>query len=283
MGVATSVRLLRPATVAAAVAFKEGNPGARLVGGGTLVVAERSRGADTPAAYILLSGIGELRGVTSLGGATRVGASTTLRELHEARVAPILDTALRSAATPQIRNHATVGGNIAERRPDHTLTPCLIALNATIEMAGTTGTVEVPVVDFLARGVGTAELVTAVVIPQGSGFQKFVRVALRNGPGYAVASVALAIDSSARTVRTGLGAVGATALAAPGADAFLTGAIDWSAGTVPAGTAEEYGRLLGDASDPVTDNRSSGEYRTHAIRVMGRRLVEDWTEEARNG
>ena len=283
MGVATSDRLLRPATVAAAVAFREGNPGARLVGGGTLVVAERSRGAGTPDAYILLSGIEDLRGVTSQGGVTRVGASTTLQELHAADVAPILDIAIRSLASPQIRNHATVGGNIAERRPDHTLTPCLIALNATVEIAGTGGTVEVPIVDFLTRGVGASELITAVLIPQSSGFQKFVRVALRNGPGYAVASVALAIDSSARTVRTGLGAVGATALAAPGADAFLTGAIDWSAGTVAAGTAEEYGRLLGDASDPVTDNRSSAEYRAHAIRVMGRRLVEDWTEETRNG
>jgi len=108
-------------------------------------------------------------------------------------------------------------------------------------------------------------------------------VALRNGPGYAVASVAVAIDSSARTVRTGLGAVGTTALAAPAADEFLAGAIDWSAGTVPAGTAEDDGRLLGEASDPVTDTRSSAEYRTHAIRVMGRRLVEDWAEEVRNG
>ena len=55
VGVATSDRLLRPATVAAAVAFREVNPGARLVGGGTLVVAERSRGVDFPDAYILLS------------------------------------------------------------------------------------------------------------------------------------------------------------------------------------------------------------------------------------
>lgn len=283
MGVATSDRLLRPATVAAAVAFREGNPGARLMGGGTLVVAERSRGVETPDAFILLSGIEELRGVTSQAGATRVGASTTLQELHAAGVAPILDSALRSLATPQIRNQATVGGNIADRRPDHTLTPCLIALNATVEIAGQGGTVEVPIVDFLARGVGAAELITAVVIPADSGFQKFVRVALRNGPGYAVASVAVAIDSSARTVRTGLGAVGSTALAAPAADGFLAGAIDWSAGTVPPGTAEEYGRLLGEASDPVSDTRSSAEYRTHAIRVMGRRLVEDWAEEVRNG
>lgn len=283
MGVATSDRLLRPATVAAAVAFREGNPGARLVGGGTLVVAERSRGADTPGAYILLSGIDALRGVTPQEGATRVGASTTLQELHAADAAPILDTAIRSLATPQIRNHATVGGNIADRRPDHTLTPCLIALNANVEIAGSGGTVEVPIVEFLARGVGPSELITAVLIPPSSGFQKFVRVALRNGPGYAVASIAVAIDSSARTVRTGLGAVGSTALAARAADAFLAGAIDWSAGGVPAGTAEEYGRLLGEASDPVTDSRSSAEYRAHAIRVMGRRLVEDWTEGMSNG
>lgn len=278
-----SSRVLRPRTVGEAVGLRSQAPEARLVGGGSLVVAERSRGVDSPAAYILLSGIPEIRGVQSGSAGLHVGAQTSLRDLHAATPGPMLDTALRSLATPQIRNHATVGGNIAERRPDHTLTPCLIALGATVRIEGSSGSTDVSIVDFLTRGVSSDELITAVVIPQVSGFQKYVRVARRNGPGYAVASVALAMDPTAQVVRTGLGAVGPTAVAAAKADAFLAGAVDWSAGTLAAGAAEEFGRMLGEACDPVTDDRATREYRRHAITVMGCRLVEDWAEEAAHG
>lgn len=217
------------------------------------------------------------------GANLHVGAQTTLRDLHAASPGPLLDTALRSLATPQIRNHATVGGNMAERRPDHTLTPCLIALGATARIAGSSGSTDVSIVDFLSRGVRGDEVITAVLIPRVPGFQKYVRVARRNGPGYAVASVAISVDSTAKAVRVGLGAVGPTALGAAKADEFLVGAIDWSAGTVAPEAAEEFGRMLGEACDPVSDDRATREYRRHAITVMGRRLVEDWAEEAAHG
>lgn len=217
------------------------------------------------------------------GANLHVGAQTTLRDLHAASPGPLLDTALRSLATPQIRNHATVGGNMAERRPDHTLTPCLIALGATARIAGSSGSTDVSIVDFLSRGVRGDEVITAVLIPRVPGFQKYVRVARRNGPGYAVASVAISVDSTAKAVRVGLGAVGPTALGAAKADEFLVRAIDWSAGTVAPEAAEEFGRMLGEACDPVSDDRATREYRRHAITVMGRRLVEDWAEEAAHG
>ena len=278
-----SSRVLRPRTVREAVGLRSQAPDARLVGGGSLVVAERSRGVVFAPAYILLSGVEEIRRVQNGSAGLHAGAQTRLRDLHAANPGPMLDTALRSLATPQIRNHATVGGNIAERRPDHTLTPCLIALGAAVQIEGSSGSTDVSSVDFLTRGVRGDELITAVVIPQVSGFQRFTRVAGRNGPGYAIASVAVSVDPASRSVRTGLGGVGATALPARAADDLLAGAIDWEAGTAPSGSAEEYGRLLAESAEPVSDDRATSAYRRHAVSVMGRRLIETWMEEQRHG
>ena len=276
-------RLIRPTSPGEAAAARAADPHATVIAGGTLVVADRALGGAAPPAYILLSAIPSLRAIASDATGTRVGAMATLRDLHSAAPGPMLDTALRSLASPQIRNRGTVGGNIADRRPHHTLLPCLIALDARITVAAPGGSAERSAGAFASAGLGADELVESVLIPTGPGFQRFTRVAPRNGPGYAVASLALCIDAASRSVRSGLGAVGATPLAAAAADAFLAGAIDWPAGSVPAGAAEEFGRLLGEACDPVTDDRATAAYRRHAIEVMGRRLVEDWSEGAARG
>jgi len=285
MTVAPSVagRVIRPTSVEEAVGALVARPGTRVVGGGTIVVADSSRLIDRPPSYLLLSGIPGLRGVSREGTGARIGAQTTLRELHEAAVSPVLDIALRSLATPQIRNRATVGGNIAQRRSSHTLSPCFLALDAAIESAGPAGTRRRSMRDFVADGLTDGEIVVAVALPARGGFQRYTRVAPRNGPGYAIASVAVSIDPTARSVRSGMGGVGPTALPGGPADDFLVGAIDWDATTAPDGAASEYGRLLAEASEPVTDDRASAAYRRHALAVMGRRLVEAWTEEQQRG
>lgn len=280
MAVAVAGRIVRPGSLAEATSVRAERPEARIVGGGTLVVAERSLGLDAPPAYLLLSGIRELQGVSVEGS---IGAQTTLRALLDAAVAPMLDVALRSLATPQIRNRATVGGNIAERRPAHTLSPCFLALDATVETAGPAGRRSQSMADFIAEGPRGDEIIVAIALPGRGGFQRYTRVAPRNGPGYAIASVALSIDATDRSVRSGMGGVGSTALAGSSADAFLASAIDWGAGTAPNGAADEYGRLLAQAADPVSDDRASAAYRRHAIAVMGRRLVEAWAEEQNRG
>ena len=276
-------RLMRPTSPGEAAAARAADPNATVIAGGTLVVADRGVSGVAPPAYILLSAIPSLRTIASDAEGTRVGAMVTLRDLQSAAPEPMLETALRSLASPQIRNRGTLGGNIADRRPHHTLLPCLIALDARITVAAPGGSAERSASSFASHGLGAEELVESVLIPAGSAFQRFTRVAPRNGPGYAIASLALSIDTASRSVRSGLGAVGPTPLAGTAADDFLAGAIDWPAGTAPAGAAEEFGRLLGDACDPVTDDRATAAYRRHAITVMGRRLVEDWSEGAAHG
>lgn len=285
-------RVVRPRSLDEAIAASTERPDARIMGGGTLVVAERALGIDTPPAYLLLSGIPELQGVTrenrqgddtAATGPARIGSMTTLRDLLDAAVSPMLDVALRSLASPQVRNRATVGGNIAERRPAHTLAPCLLALDASVGSTGPAGPRRRSIREFVAEGLGAGEIIVDVALPARGGFQRFVRVAPRNGPGYAIASVAVCIDPTARSVRSGIGGSGPTALAGTSADAFLADAIDWASGAAPAGAPEEFGRLLADACEPATDDRASAAYRRHAIAVMGRRLIEDWNATPHRG
>lgn len=278
-----SDRLLRPASVAEAVALRTQHPDFRVVAGGTLVVAEQARRVGAAAGYLLLSGVAELQTIEVSDAGVLVGAHATLRALHETAAAPMLDIAIRSLASPQIRNRGTVGGNIADRRPDHTLSPCLLALGATVGIAGPSGARELAMADFIGRGLGADGIVTAVTIPRTPGFQRFTRIGMRNGPSYAVVSLAVSIDLATRTVRSGMGAVGPTALPGSAADAFLAAEIDWSSGAVAPGAAEEFGRLLVTGSAPVTDGRSTAEYRRHALAIMGRRIVEDWIQEAARG
>ena len=276
-------RRLRPTSAAEAAQSQADHPDAEVIAGGTLVIADRALGRSAPPSYLLLSGAADLHGVTHEADGVHAGAMATLAELHRAEPGPMLDIALRALGGPQIRNRGTLGGNIAGRRPAHTLLPCLIALGASVRLVGPSGARAVPVMDFVATGLGPADIVAGVRIPQGGDFQRFTRVARRNGPGYAIASVALSIDAAGRTVTTGLGGVGPTPLAAAAADGFLAAAVDWGARSMPAGTAEEYGRLLAENCQAVSDDNASADYRRHAVAVMGRRLVEDWTEEATHG
>ena len=279
----SAARVIRPATVQEAIDALIVQPDSRVVGGGTIVVAEGSRRIDRPPSYLLLSSVAGLRGVARDAAGARIGAQTTLRDLLDAEVSPMLDVALRSLASPQIRNRATVGGNIADRRPAHTLSPCFLALDAVVETAGREGGQRRSMRDFVSHGLADGEIVVAVILPERGGFQRYTRVAPRNGPCYAIASVAVSIDPTARSVRSGMGGVGSSALPGGSADDFLAGAIDWNAGTAPQGAAQEYGRLLAQASEPTSDDRASAAYRQHAIAVMGRRLVEAWAEEQRHG
>lgn len=276
-------RLLRPTSAAEAAQSRADHPDAEVIAGGTLVVADRALGRSAAPSYLLLSTAADLHGATRESETIHAGAMTTLAELHRAEPGPMLDVALRALGGPQIRNRGTVGGNIAGRRPAHTLLPCLISLGASVTLVGPSGSRDVPVLVFVSTGLGPADIVAGVRIPRGGDFQRFTRVARRNGPGYAIASVALSIDTDGRSVTTGLGGVGPTPLAATAADDFLASAVDWGSRSMPAGTAEEYGRLLAETCQAVSDDHASADYRRHAVKVMGRRLVEDWAEEATHG
>jgi CO/xanthine dehydrogenase FAD-binding subunit len=90
----------------------------------------------------------------------------------------------------------------------------------------------------------------------------------------AVASACVVLDRGVGRVSVALGSVGPTVLRCPDAEAHLAAALDWSTMTAPDADLSRFQQLVSSASAPITDHRSSAEYRRHAVGVIARRLVE---------
>lgn len=109
-------RLVRPATVAEAVAAAAAEPEARYVAGGTDLVANIRRGITAPPTVIDLNGVEEIRNIVTFAGGLRIGAAVTLAELIENETVrsgyPGIIEAAGTVAANSHREVATVGGNL---------------------------------------------------------------------------------------------------------------------------------------------------------------------------
>ena len=165
----------RPASVAEALDLLASNEGARaLAGGQTLVNVMKARAAS-PEAVVDLGALEELRGIELGGdGSLDIGAMTTISDLietPEARARPIVGEVAAQIADVQVRNRGTIGGNICANDPTNHLPPLLVALGATMTIAGAGGERTVDADDFFLgvymTAVGPGELLTKVHIPPG--------------------------------------------------------------------------------------------------------------------
>jgi 4-hydroxybenzoyl-CoA reductase subunit beta len=108
--------LLRPKTLAEALAARASRAGSRLLGGGTDLVVNVRRGIEAPPALIDLNGVAELRAIRADKASLEIGAAVRLEELanhaHIAEHYPVLAQAAASIAGPTHRAMGTVGGNL---------------------------------------------------------------------------------------------------------------------------------------------------------------------------
>jgi CO/xanthine dehydrogenase FAD-binding subunit len=267
-----------PETLPEAVQALAERPEARLIAGGTELMPDLVAGRKQPTGFVSLRGVADLRGVREQDGTLVIGAATRVVDLIGLRQAPALADAAASLGTPQVRNLATVGGNVMSALPFRNLLAALIALDADIELTGPGGTRRVPYRDFTLAPGETArragELVTAIRVPILDGPQAYVKVGRRNAQFVAVSSAALVVDRAASAVRIGLGNAAPTPVRAPAAEAHANAAVDWGARTLDARAAAECGRLAAEGCDPPDDVIASAAYRRHATGVLTRRLLE---------
>ena len=268
-------------TVDEAIAARTRQRDGRWIGGGTMVIADQNLGLLRPTGYLDVGRIEALRRIEVIPGGLRIGAAVVIADLLTAPVeaaAPLLHRAARTFGTRQVRNRATVGGNVANALPDRTLPPCLLALDAVVHLRSARGGCPVPLREFLVgpgrTSIAADELIESITVPRIEGFQDYTMVGPRNAQFYPTASVALVVDARGRSVRLGLGNAGPTALRAVEAEAFANGAVDWSGRRVSDVVAREFGRLAAAHCDPPDDVTSGPEYRRHAVGVMARRLLE---------
>jgi CO/xanthine dehydrogenase FAD-binding subunit len=268
-----------------AVAALAANPDALVIAGGTDLMVDVNEGRHRITAsetVVAVNRVPELRSWTHDPAArtVRLGAGVTYTELESEPLAgllPALAQAARTVGSPQIRNAATIGGNLATCSPAGDGLPVLLALDAIVELDGPTGRRELPVGEFMTGVKRTArradELITAVTVPVLDGWQGYAKVGVRNAMVIAIAGACLAVDRPSRSVRLALGSVAPTIVRAGEAEAFAESHVDWDTSGLADAEEREFGRLAAAASRPIDDHRASAAYRRHAVEVLARRLL----------
>jgi carbon-monoxide dehydrogenase medium subunit len=254
-----------------------GEDGKVLAGGQSLIPLLRLRLA-APTVLVDLAGVAELRGVRADGDALVIGAMTRhaaiLADPLVAAHAPLLAQATATVADRQVRHRGTLGGALAHADPAGDLPAVVVALDATLEIAGPAGRRTVPAaeffVDYLTTVLEPGELLTSVRIPHRPGwsghYEKFNRVA----QGWALVGVAALVrreNGAVAEARVALTNMGPTPVRATAVESALAGAAA-DAGAVGAAAAH-----AAEGTRPTSDLSASAEYRAHLATVLTRRAI----------
>lgn len=280
-----------PDSVDQALVHLAADPGATLLAGGTDLMVEVNEGHRRPqGSVIVVNRIAELRSWRHdpTAATVTIGAAVSYREMLEgplATMVPALAQAARTVGSPQIRNAGTLGGNLGTCSPAGDGLPVLSALDAVVELASAEGRRSVPVGEFMVGVKRTAllpgELIVSITLPVVDGWQGYAKVGVRNAMVIAVASACVVLDPVRRSVGVALGSVGPTILRCPDAEAHLAASIDWADLRVDRADLDRFVELVSAASRPISDHRSSADYRRHAVGVLAGRLVRRASSEER--
>jgi CO/xanthine dehydrogenase FAD-binding subunit len=282
--------IARPTSLDAALDALDAAPDADLLAGGTDLMVETNFGHRRPEAIVALRRVPELRGFRRDDGRLVLGAGLTYTDMQRdlAGALPALADAARTVGSPQIRNAGTLGGNVGTASPAGDTLPVLAALDAEVLLAGAAGERTLPLGDFVTGPKRTdrraGELIREVRVPAVRGPQAFLKVGPRNAMVISVACLALVVDLDARRVRCGLGSVAPVPLRPTEAEEQVSAAIDWDGDlAVEPDAVASFGRLAASAARPISDHRSTAEYRRHIVDVMARRALERTLAAARDG
>jgi len=275
------VRVALPTTLEDAVEALASEPGAQLLAGGTDFCVEVNFAQRRPPAVVALRRVEALRAFDVAADRVTIGAGTTYTDMERselARVLPALAAAARTVGSPQIRNAGTLGGNVATASPAGDTLPLLVALDAVVRLAGTAGERTVPLAELVTgvkrTGIAPDEVIVEVSLARHDGSQHFLKVGTRNAMVIAIASAAVVLDLEDHRVRVGLGSVGPVPLRASAAEAHAAAAIDWDTLRAGEDELERFGELAAQAASPITDHRSTADYRRRAVQVIARRGLE---------
>lgn len=248
-----------------------------ILAGGTDLMVRLKASHNLPQVVIDLKQIRELSAdIVETSTSLRIGALTIMAQLEESSLIQTYFPALAEAAhivgSVQIRNRATLAGNICNASPAADTVPPLLIYDARIHLYGSHGRRIVPIeqffVGFKTVDLLPGEIVTAVELPypladSGSAFERLTR---RRGVDLATVSVACLVQEG-RGVRFGLGAVAPTPLLVVDDRGTLS---------TPGMTQEEIDAALTDLANqasPISDVRAGQRYREAMLLVLMRRAM----------
>ena len=212
------------------------------------------------------------------GGGLRIGAITPLRQLETSAVVaervPVISRTMRRLSNVRVRNVARLGGHLAHADPHLDLPPVLIALGATLVIAGPNGERTIAVEDlfqgYLETALAPDELITEVCVPASTAHTAYLKHTTRSADDWPALGIAVALDMKEDTVsgaRVAIGAATDTPRRLTEVETVLAGTVlDESAISKSGEAAMVEAEVHGDA-------RGSAAYKRELIRVfMGRAI-----------
>jgi CO/xanthine dehydrogenase FAD-binding subunit len=278
-----------PSTLAEALEARAERPEAVPVAGGTDLMVAVNAGTARPAALLDLSHVDELHAWGRDDGRIAVGAGVTFTRIaHEAQAFGALAAAALTVGSLQIRNRATLGGNVATASPAGDGLSVLAAFDADVVLAAAGRERRLRWDEFVLGPKRTAlaadELVTRVEWRVADAPGVFLKVGVRSAMVIAIASVCVQLDPAARAVRIALGSVAPTVIRAVDAEALAAQLVPWEHPGRRLPALAPVGQLAAAAASPIDDVRAAAAYRRHAVEVLAQRglvqAVEAWRAEA---
>ena len=274
--------------------LREGKGARRPLAGGTDIVIQLRRRVARTGGLVNLKRIPELSGWTcEPGRGLRLGACTPMRDLETSAAVgerfPSIREALQVVGSLQLRNLASVGGNLCNASPSADTAPPLIALGAAASLWTDESRRETVSVENFFEGpgasvLGAGGLLLAVEVPEpepltGDAFERFTpRSAMDIAIASAAASVTLdAAGQRVRAVRIALGAVAPTPIRALRAEDLVRAKepmpklLEWA------------GAAAMEECRPIDDIRGTAAYRKELIRILVQRVLRQAVERARAG
>jgi xanthine dehydrogenase FAD-binding subunit len=281
--------LQEPESLAAAVALLRADPELRPIAGGTDVLIRLQHGAEGWSRLLSLRNIPSLAEIDLRpDGTFAIGAMATFSRIFQdpdlRRLLPSLAEAAVSMGGPQIRNVATIGGNICNGAVSGDSASTLFALDALLKLDSAEGERILPIQEFYA-GPGKVklrpgELLSAILIPRSSYRDTgghYIKFAMRKAMDIAtlgVSALCRVERGEFSDLRLALGVAAPVPIRCPEAEAYALGR------PVSPATLHEIGRLAVQASRARTSWRASKDYREHLIQVLTERAVEEAAKRA---
>ena len=243
---------------------------ARFLGGGTLVMRAVNE-ADPTIETIVRSTDPSLLHIAVSSGRVELGAGVTMAAILGERELAFLHPVARAVGGPAVREAATVGGNLFAHSPYGDFAAALLALDATVMLAGGFGQRELPLEELLGRRERGSMIVSSVAFkrPPNDSF-RFSKVTRVHPKGIAVLSISAQLPVASGRVagaRIAYGAMGPTPVRAKTAERALEGRTLDAAGIAPALA------VAADGTSPTDDAIASAWWRREILPVYLRRLL----------
>lgn len=255
-------------------------PGAKYIAGGTDLMVKIKNRTIMPQTLISLRSVSGLPGI-EIGEKVRIGALTTITDLIEhqelGRIFPVLVQAAKRIGSPQIRNVGTVGGNLCNCSPCADTALALLILDARVVLRNSRGSREIALEEFFI-GPGESclrggELMTEIRLDKPASkaraiFMKKGRVKM----DLAVASVGVLLEMEGDTckkARFAAGSVAPVPLRLKKVEALFKNAV------ISKEIIQEAQKIAMNSISPISDIRSSADYRREIVGVYVKRAIEE--------